>query len=65
VGGSPVRLSTAEAAVHGRELTDEVVREAAEAASAAVDPPSDIHADGEYRRELLGVLVRRALRGVA
>ncbi len=65
VGGSPVRLSTAEAAVHGRELTEEVVREAAEAASAAVDPPSDIHADGEYRRELLGVLVRRALRGVA
>jgi len=65
VGGSPVRLSTAEATVHGRELTDEVVREAAEAASAAVDPPTDIHADSDYRRELLGVLVRRALRGVA
>jgi carbon-monoxide dehydrogenase medium subunit len=65
VGGSPVRLSTAEEAVRGRELTDEVIGEAAEAASAAVDPPSDIHADGAYRRELLGVLVRRALRAVA
>ena len=39
VGGSPVRLSDAEAAVEGRALTEEAVREAGEAASAAVDPP--------------------------
>jgi aerobic carbon-monoxide dehydrogenase medium subunit len=65
VGGSPVRLTDAEATVRGREPTDEVLREAAEAASQAVDPPTDVHADGRYRRELLGVLVRRALRAVA
>ena len=65
VGGSPVRLTAAEALLDGRPLTDEVVQEAGEAASAAVDPPSDLHADGAYRRELLGVLVRRALRRIA
>jgi aerobic carbon-monoxide dehydrogenase medium subunit len=65
VGGTPVRLTAAEAAVDGRALSDEAVREAGEAASAAVEPPSDFHADGAYRRELLGVLVRRALRQVA
>ena len=65
VGGSAVRLGDAEAAVEGRELTEDVLRDAGEAASAAVDPPTDIHADAGYRKELLGVLVRRALRQVA
>lgn len=65
VGGSAVRLREAEAAIEGKQLTDDVLREAAEAASNAVDPPSDVHADGGYRRELLGVLVMRALRKVA
>jgi carbon-monoxide dehydrogenase medium subunit len=65
VGGNATRLAGAEDAVRGRELTDDVLRDAGEAASAAVDPPTDVHADGEYRKELLGVLVRRALRQVA
>jgi aerobic carbon-monoxide dehydrogenase medium subunit len=26
-----------------------------------VDPPSDIHADAAYRRQLAGVLTRRAI----
>lgn len=65
IGGSSARLIDVEEVVRGRELTDEVLREAGEAASSAVDPPTDVHADSEYRRELLGVLVRRALRQVA
>jgi carbon-monoxide dehydrogenase medium subunit len=65
VGGSAVRLPDAEAVVRGRELTDQVMRDAGEAASAAVDPPTDVHADSGYRRELLGVLIRRALLKVA
>lgn len=65
VGGSPARLTDAEDACRGRQLTDDVLLEAGRAASAAVDPPSDIHADAAYRKELLGVLVRRALRQVA
>jgi CO/xanthine dehydrogenase FAD-binding subunit len=35
------------------------------AASAAVDPPSDIHAGAAYRRSLIGTLVERALRSAA
>ena len=59
VGGSPVRLTEAEAVLRGRELTEDLAREAGAAAADAVDPPTDVHADGAYRRELLGVLVRR------
>lgn len=65
VAGTPVRLSAAEDAVRGRRLDEDALREAGEASSAAVEPPSDLHADGEYRSELLGVLVRRVLRQVA
>ena len=65
IGGSAVRLTSAEEVVRGRELTDETLREAGEAAAAAVEPATDVHADSAYRKELLGVLVRRALRQVA
>ncbi|MGQ0668785.1 MAG: FAD binding domain-containing protein [Actinomycetota bacterium] len=65
VGGTAVRLHDAEAAVRSRDLSDGVVREAAAAASAAVSPFTDVHADADYRRELVGTLVGRALRRVA
>lgn len=65
VGGTAIRLHDAEAAVRGRELSDGVVSEAAAAASAAVSPFTDVHADAGYRRELVGTLVGRALRRVA
>ena len=65
VGGSPVRLTEVEDLVRDRELTDPVLRQAGTLAAALVDPPEDVHADPEYRRELLGVLVRRALAQVA
>jgi carbon-monoxide dehydrogenase medium subunit len=59
VAGTPVRLREAEmiASAHGLGAA----AEAGAAASAAVDPPEDIHADSGYRRELVGVLVRRSL----
>ena len=65
VGGTPVRLAGAEQVLERVPRTPEVIHAAGVAASAAVDPPSDVHADSAYRRELLGVLVRRALRDVA
>jgi carbon-monoxide dehydrogenase medium subunit len=64
MGGEPRRLRGAEEAVRGREITDQVLREAAAAASREVDPFTDVHADAQYRRELAGVLLTRALREV-
>jgi carbon-monoxide dehydrogenase medium subunit len=61
VADTPLRLTKAEAAVDGRPITEELVRSAAAIASSSVDPSDDIHAPGDYRRALLGVLVERAL----
>jgi carbon-monoxide dehydrogenase medium subunit len=61
VGPTPTRLDHAERAVLGRPLDPSVLREAAEAASAEVDPFEDVHADAEYRREAVGALLTRAL----
>jgi aerobic carbon-monoxide dehydrogenase medium subunit len=62
VGDGPVRLNTAEAALDGHELTEDVISIASAAARESVSPPSDIHAPSEYRRALLGTLLERALR---
>lgn len=61
VGGTPLRAPSAEAILTGRSPGDEVFREAAAAAAAEVEPMGDIHGSAEYRRELVQVLVRRAL----
>jgi len=46
----------------GQRLTAEAIEAAAEiAATQEVEPPSDIHASAEYRRQLVRVLTRRAL----
>ncbi len=42
-----------------------VIAKAEAAASAAVDPPDDIHASGAYRKALVGVMVERALKAAA
>jgi len=46
----------------GQSPSAELFRAAgAAAAERDVDPPADIHATSEYRRHLVGVLVRRVL----
>jgi len=57
----PRRLPGAEAALHGQALSEEVIANACAAASAEVDPPTDIHGSAEYRRSLVGTLLQRAL----
>jgi len=59
----PHRLFSAEAMLNGRVIDETAIAAAAKAASAEVDPPSDLHADAEYRRALVGTMVERALRG--
>jgi carbon-monoxide dehydrogenase medium subunit len=62
VSDGPVLAAQAAAALVGQEPTEAAIRAAAEAAAQRdVDPPGDIHASPEYRRQLVDVLVRRVL----
>jgi carbon-monoxide dehydrogenase medium subunit len=65
VGGTALRLRGAEEIVHGQRMSEEVAHAAGAAASAEVTPFTDVHADADYRRDLIGTLVRRALQRVA
>lgn len=60
-GPVPMRLVQAEAVLTGQRPCPSVVQAAAREVQQALDPPSDVHATAEYRREVAGVLVRRAL----
>jgi carbon-monoxide dehydrogenase medium subunit len=61
VSGLPIRLSAAEAALNGNVISEAVIAAGVSAAKDSIDPPSDIHAPGAYRRALLGTLLSRAL----
>lgn len=57
----PLRLDDVETLLGGQAPTAELLDEAGALAARAVDPESDMHASGDYRRRMTGVLVRRAL----
>jgi carbon-monoxide dehydrogenase medium subunit len=64
VGGaepSPRRIPEAEAELNGKAPSDAAFRAAGEAASRAIDPLEDHQTDAAYRRDLVRVVVRRAL----
>jgi aerobic carbon-monoxide dehydrogenase medium subunit len=61
---SPLRVEVAEARLTGQPLDTGAIRAAA-AAAWLVEPISDIHAGGEYRRHLAQVLSSRALNDAA
>jgi carbon-monoxide dehydrogenase medium subunit len=61
VGERPARLRSVEAILDGATIDSTLIARAAAAASAAVDPQSDIHASAAYRRSLAGTMVERAL----
>lgn len=60
VGDGPV-LARGTDSLLGQVPSEKAILDAAEAVREEVDPPSDIHADAKYRRQLAGVLTRRAL----
>lgn len=62
VAPTPVLAAEAGAALAGKEPSDDVLAEAAEAARAAARPISDMRGTAEYRTHLVGVLTTRALR---
>jgi carbon-monoxide dehydrogenase medium subunit len=56
-----VRASAAEGWLIGRTPDDETIAHAAELAAAAAAPIDDVRASAQYRREIVPVLVRRAI----
>ncbi|MCZ6679958.1 MAG: FAD binding domain-containing protein, partial [Candidatus Poribacteria bacterium] len=63
VAPTPLFAEEASALLAGREISDEAINEAAEAAQAIARPISDMRGTAEQRTHLVGVLTRRALHG--
>ena len=67
IGGAedrPRRMHEAERLLNGRRPSPELFAAVADAAGNAIEPMEDIQADGNYRRDLIRVAVRRALETV-
>jgi carbon-monoxide dehydrogenase medium subunit len=62
VAPTPLLVSEAGAALVDGSLTDDQINKAAKIAQAAAKPISDMRGDADYRRHLVGVLTKRALR---
>jgi carbon-monoxide dehydrogenase medium subunit len=61
VGVTALRAEKAEAVLRGKSVSDDLLKEAASAASAESDPFSDIRGSVDYKRHLVGVILRRAV----
>jgi len=61
---APIPLVANKAAqmLKDKELTDDLIAEAANMAASETDPTSDVHASAEYRQQLVKVIVKRAIR---
>jgi aerobic carbon-monoxide dehydrogenase medium subunit len=62
IGGQPVLAREAAAMLEGQAPSPALLEEAAATAARHCDPQDDMHAPSEYRRELVAVMVKRALR---
>jgi CO/xanthine dehydrogenase FAD-binding subunit len=60
-GPTPIRAVEGEEVLRGSRIDEEVARSAAEEATAKLSPTGDIHGSSEYRRQLSGVMARRAI----
>jgi carbon-monoxide dehydrogenase medium subunit len=62
VAPTPIRAREAEKILEGSRLEDPLIKKAAEQARLECSPISDIRGSAEYRREMVGVLVQKAIR---
>jgi carbon-monoxide dehydrogenase medium subunit len=65
VAPTVIRATNAENILKGKTLTDELLTRAGEAATQESKPISDLRASAEYRREMVAVLTRRAVKAAA
>jgi aerobic carbon-monoxide dehydrogenase medium subunit len=61
VGLTPIQAKDAETVLRGRKITEKTLATAQEAARAAADPQSDMRGSADYKRALVGALVKRAI----
>lgn len=61
VGPTPVRARRAEVLIAGKKLTTELMAEAGKIASQECSPTSDLRGSEQYKRAIVGTLVKRAL----
>jgi len=59
---TPTRLVKTEEALRGREITDDILRHAGEVAAGEARISGDAHGSAEYKKSLLRVYLRRAIR---
>lgn len=62
VGLTPIKATTAEAALKGKAPDEATIKRAAELAAEASEPSEDLRGSVEYKRDLVRVLTARALR---
>ncbi len=62
VSSVPMRAKGAEAALAGKQPTDDVLEAAGKAAAAECDPSADLRGQIDYKRDLVRVLTKRAVR---
>jgi carbon-monoxide dehydrogenase medium subunit len=57
----PIRLRSVEEMMVGEKITPKLLEQVCKKTQQEVDPISDVRSSAEYRREVTGVLVRRAI----
>lgn len=65
VAPTPIRARKAEEIIKGKAVENGIIEKAAKAAADEAEPISDIRGSAEYRREMVEVLTRRAIKQAA
>lgn len=62
VAPASFRAAAAEDILRGKELTDELLEQAAQAAMEQADPTPDVRGSADYKRDMTGVFLKRAVK---